>query len=221
MDWASNSDQFPFLKRWNRTIGSRAMLLLLLEKARGWRVLKFFKWPAPACFSQNLFEKWLRNKTIGVDTIEINLIQPSSGLSKLFRKDQPKIHHLSLYLDFLMAHSEFYHSIWYSCQILSSTALPSFEFLKTTPMRMMPSKYKDLCGVTAALKYLKRLRESLSQLYEAPVGWLEANNVMLSYPRGLRITKKCQYKGLLRIHTASIELVEVKITKNPHINWHL
>ena len=118
------------------------MLLLLLEKARGLRVLKFFKWPAPACFSQNLFEKWLRNKTIGVDTIEINLIQPSSGLSKLFRKDQPKIHHLSLYLDFLMAHSEFYHSIWYSCQILSSTALPSFEFLKTTPMRMMPSKYK-------------------------------------------------------------------------------
>ena len=138
----SNSDQFPFLKRWNPTIGSRAMLLLLLEKARGLRVLKFFKWPAPACFSQNLFEKWLRNKTIGVDTIEINLIQPSSGLSKLFRKDQPKIHHLSLYLDFLMAHSEFYHSIWYSCQILSSTALPSFEFLKTTPMRMMPSKYK-------------------------------------------------------------------------------
>ena len=44
---------------------------------------------------------------------------------------------------------------------------------------------------------------------------------MLSYPRGQRITKKCQYKGLLRIHTASIELVEVKITKNPHINWHL
>ena len=34
-------------------------------------------------------------------TIEINLIQPSSGLSQLFRKDQPKIHYLSLYFEFL------------------------------------------------------------------------------------------------------------------------